>query len=73
MNIVTTGKINSQRGIIREREILLNDLRPWHGGISSVKLMHNTCNHGLQRDIGAIWQGYLATHDGVDLMSPRAM
>ena len=52
-NIVTTGKINGRRGRGRPREMMLDGLRQWHGGISSVELIQNTSDRDLWRFMNA--------------------
>ena len=58
-NIVTTGKIEGKRGRGRPREMMLDGLRRWHGGISSAELIQNTKDRDLWRDMNAYasWHG----------------
>ena len=52
-NIVTTGKTKGKRDRGRPREIMLDGLRQWHGGISSAELIPNTKDRDLWGDMNA--------------------
>lgn len=41
-DIITTGKISGGRDRGRQKEMKLDDLRLWHGGISCMELIQNT-------------------------------
>ena len=52
-NIVTTGKIEGKRGRGRPREVMLDGLRRWHGGISAAELIQKTKDRDLWRAMNA--------------------
>lgn len=58
-NTVTAGKIIGRKVRGRSREMLLGDLKLWHGGSSTVQLIWNSGGGGdLRRflDMYLIWQ-----------------
>jgi hypothetical protein len=52
-NIVTTGKIDGRRGRGRPREMMIDGLRRWHGGIGTTELFQNTRDRDLWKAMDA--------------------
>lgn len=50
-NTEAAEKVSGRKGRGRQREIMLEGLGHWHGGISSMELIHYTKDQNLGRDM----------------------